>query len=85
LTYICWIAIQLGTFLGKQLKLNGESAKKIKTTFAFPYVSYLLYDLVFLSIFQTKHLSFVSHVSALFFRQLSLNLSFQTSDFSGVI
>jgi len=43
LTYIWWTAIQLKTFLGKRLKLNGESAKKIMTTFAFRYVSYLLY------------------------------------------
>jgi len=31
--------------LSKQLKLSGESAKIIMTTFAFPYVSYLLYDI----------------------------------------
>jgi len=31
--------------LGKQLKLNGESAKKIMTTFSFRYVSYLLYGI----------------------------------------
>jgi len=42
--HISWIFIQLGIFLGKQLKLNGKSAKMIMTTFAFPYVSYLLYD-----------------------------------------
>jgi len=43
-TGICWIATQLRTTPQQQLKLNGESAKNIMTTFAFPYVSYLLYD-----------------------------------------
>jgi len=33
----------LEQLLSKQLKLNGESAKNIMTTFAFPYVSYLLH------------------------------------------
>jgi len=45
LTDICWISIQLRTTLQQQLKLNGESAKSIMTTFAFLYVSYLLYGL----------------------------------------
>ena len=43
LTYIWEISIQLGIFLGKQLKLKGESTKKILTTFAFRYVAYFLY------------------------------------------
>jgi hypothetical protein len=42
-TDIRGIAIQLRTTPQQQLKLNGESAKSIMTTFAFPYVSYLLY------------------------------------------
>jgi len=42
-TDIWWFAIQLRTTPQQQLKLNGESAKNIMTTFAFPYVSYLLY------------------------------------------
>ena len=32
----------------QQLKLNGESAKNIMTTFAFPYVSYLLYEQLYI-------------------------------------
>jgi len=39
-TYIWWIFIQLRIFLGQQLKLNWESAKKIMTTFAFRYLLY---------------------------------------------
>ena len=43
-TDICWITIQLRTTPQQQLKLNRESAKNIRTTFAFTYVSYLLYE-----------------------------------------
>jgi len=43
-TDISWIANQLRATPQQQLKLNGESARNIMTTFAFPYVSYLLYD-----------------------------------------
>jgi len=42
-TYLWWISIQLRIIPGKELKLNRKSAKNIMTTFAYRYVSYLLF------------------------------------------